>query len=103
MRQFRLHALRIACAESKSDVAGAQKIPSALAPRRADSPELTMGTLNVGNIDRGLRILLGLALLGLSLSGVIGYWGLIGLVPLLTGAIASCPLYSLFGVSTCKR
>jgi len=62
-----------------------------------------MGTLNVGNIDRGLRILLGLALVGLTLAGTIGYWGLIGLVPLLTGAIASCPLYSVFGVSTCKR
>ena len=58
---------------------------------------------NVGNIDRGLRIFLGLGLIGLALAGVIGYWGWIGLVPLLTGAIASCPLYSLFGVSTCKR
>jgi len=62
-----------------------------------------MGSLNVGNIDRGLRILLGVALIGLALAGVIGYWGFIGLVPLLTGAIASCPLYSLFGMSTCKR
>jgi hypothetical protein len=62
-----------------------------------------MGSLNVGNIDRGLRIFLGVALIGLALAGVIGYWGFIGLVPLLTGAIASCPLYSLFGMSTCKR
>ena len=62
-----------------------------------------MGSLNVGNIDRGLRIFLGVALIGLALAGVIGYWGFIGLVPLLTGAMASCPLYSLFGMSTWKK
>jgi hypothetical protein len=62
-----------------------------------------MGTLNVGNIDRGLRILLGIALIGMTLAGVIGFWGYVGLVPLLTGAIGSCPLYSLLGMSTCKR
>jgi len=62
-----------------------------------------MGTLNVGNIDRGLRILLGIALIGMALAGVIGFWGYVGLVPLLTGAIGSCPLYSLLGMSTCKR
>ena len=62
-----------------------------------------MGTLNVGNIDRGLRILLGIALIGMALAGVIGFWGYVGLVPLLTGAMGSCPLYSLLGMSTCKR
>jgi len=62
-----------------------------------------MGTLNVGNIDRGLRILLGIALIGMTLAGVIGFWGYVGLVPLLTGAMGSCPLYSLLGMSTCKR
>jgi hypothetical protein len=86
-----------------SDAAAAPKIRSAPALRRAHSSEATMGTLNVGNIDRGLRILLGIALIGMTLAGVIGFWGYIGLVPLLTGAIGSCPLYSLLGMSTCKR
>ena len=62
-----------------------------------------MGILNVGNIDRGLRTLLGIALIGMTLAGVIGFWGYVGLVPLLTGAMGSCPLYSLLGMSTCKR
>ena len=62
-----------------------------------------MSQLNVGNIDRVLRILLGLVPLGLTVSGTIGAWGYIGLVPLLTGVVAMCPLYKLLGVSTCSR
>ncbi|MGG5871383.1 YgaP family membrane protein [Pseudomonas peli] len=57
---------------------------------------------NVGTLDRSLRIAAGLILLGLSLSGVIGLWGLIGIVPLATGLFRFCPLYPLLGVSTCK-
>ncbi|MCC9596778.1 MULTISPECIES: DUF2892 domain-containing protein [unclassified Rubrivivax] len=56
---------------------------------------------NVGGIDRILRIVLGLALIGMTLAGVIGVWGWVGVVPLLTGAIGFCPLYPLFGFSTC--
>ena len=51
-----------------------------------------MGRLNVGNLDRALRILVGLALIGLAVSGTIGLWGYIGIVPLLTGLAARCPL-----------
>lgn len=60
-------------------------------------------TVNVGTIDRSLRIGGGLILIALSLSGVIGLWGWIGLVPLATGIFRSCPAYSLLGISTCKR
>ncbi|MGC4078852.1 MAG: DUF2892 domain-containing protein [Rubrivivax sp.] len=56
---------------------------------------------NVGGIDRILRIVLGLALIGMTLAGFIGVWGWIGVVPLLTGAVGFCPLYPLFGFSTC--
>ena len=56
---------------------------------------------NEGNIDRILRTLAGLVLIALTLSGSIGVWGWIGLVPLATGAIGWCPLYTLFGWNSC--
>ena len=58
---------------------------------------------NVGSIDRLLRIILGVALIALAALGKIGPWGYIGVVPLLTGLMSSCPLYSLIGVNTCPR
>ena len=62
-----------------------------------------MGRLNVGNLDRALRILAGLALIGLAATGTIGLWGYLGIVPLLTGLVARCPLYSVLGVATTSR
>jgi len=62
-----------------------------------------MSQLNVGNVDRALRILAGLALIGLAAFGVIGIWGFGGIVPLATGVIAKCPLYTLLGVATTSR
>lgn len=62
-----------------------------------------MFRLNVGNLDRALRVLLGLVLIGLAAFGQIGVWGYLGIVPLLTGAVAMCPLYSLLGFSTKSR
>jgi two-component system OmpR family response regulator len=59
-----------------------------------------MLALNVGNLDRALRILLGAGLIGLAAAGTIGPWGYLGLVPLLTGLVARCPLYSLLGLPT---
>lgn len=57
---------------------------------------------NVGGIDRVMRIVLGLVLLGLTLAGQIGVWGWIGIVPLATGALGWCPPYSFLGINTCK-
>jgi fatty acid desaturase len=56
---------------------------------------------NVGTIDRIARVILGLALIALVLTGTIGVWGWIGVVPLLTAALGTCPLYTVFGWSTC--
>jgi hypothetical protein len=47
------------------------------------------------------RVLLGVVLIALTLTGAIGAWGWIGVVPLLTAAMGSCPLYSVLGFSTC--
>ena len=56
---------------------------------------------NEGNIDRLFRIILGLGLLSLVFIGPQTVWGLVGAVPLVTGAIGFCPLYKVFGFNTC--
>ena len=56
---------------------------------------------NVGGIDRILRIVVGLVLIALALTGTIGAWGWIGVVPLATAALGFCPLYTVLGFSTC--
>jgi hypothetical protein len=56
---------------------------------------------NEAGWDRGLRIALGLGLLSLTVIGPQTWWGLFGLVPLFTGLWGFCPLYRLFGLSTC--
>lgn len=58
---------------------------------------------NVGGIDRIVRIVVGIALLSLLflLQSDARWWGLVGLVPLATGLFRNCPLYRLFGFSTC--
>ncbi|QUE77593.1 DUF2892 domain-containing protein [Stutzerimonas stutzeri] len=58
---------------------------------------------NVGTIDRTLRIVIGLALIGLALAGVIGMWGWVGVLLVVTGAFRFCPAYRLLGVGTCRR
>lgn len=56
---------------------------------------------NEGTIDRALRIIVGLVLLGLAYTGTVGAWGWIGVVPLATGLIGWCPAYALLGINTC--
>lgn len=57
-------------------------------------------TRNEGNLDRVIRIVLALVIFAVGLAT--GSWlGLIGIVPLATGLIGWCPLYTLFGLSTC--
>lgn len=57
---------------------------------------------NAGTVDRAVRVVLGLGLLSLTVVGPQSLWGLLGLVPLVTGLVGSCPLYRLFGISTCR-
>jgi O-antigen ligase len=58
-------------------------------------------TSNVGGIDRVLRILVGIVLLALTLTGTIGAWGWLGVVPLATGLFKFCPVYPLLGLNSC--
>ncbi|MBB1364666.1 MULTISPECIES: DUF2892 domain-containing protein [Shewanella] len=57
---------------------------------------------NEGMLDRSLRVTAGLVLIGLAATDTIGIWGYIGVVPLLTGAVGLCPLYSLLGINSCS-
>jgi hypothetical protein len=59
-------------------------------------------TRNEGNLDRAVRALAGVGLIGATLAGVIGPWGWIGVVPLVTAAIGWCPLYSMLGINSCS-
>lgn len=56
---------------------------------------------NEGTIDRIIRVVVGLILISLIFFGPETLWGLIGLVPLLTGLIGFCPLYKVLGFNTC--
>lgn len=56
---------------------------------------------NEGKVDRILRVIVGLAVLSLCVIGPQTMWGLVGLVPLLTGLLGFCPLYKILGLSTC--
>ncbi len=60
-----------------------------------------MFKMNEGGLDRALRIALGIALLSLVFVGPRTAWGWIGLLPILTGVLGFCPVYSLLGLSTC--
>ena len=59
-------------------------------------------TRNEGTIDRSLRVIVGLVLIALAVTGTFSPWGWIGIVPLLTGLVSICPIYSLVGINTCK-
>ena len=59
-------------------------------------------TRNIGNTERLIRLVVGLAILSLTVIGPQSMWGLLGLVPILTAAIGWCPPYSLLGINTCK-
>ena len=57
--------------------------------------------VNSGSIDRALRVVVGAVLVGLALTGNVGAWGWIGAIPLVTGIVGLCPLYSMLGINTC--
>jgi hypothetical protein len=79
---------------SASTLSPSALLPSTLTGRNTMTP-------NVGGIDRALRVAAGLALIALTLAGVIGVWGWIGIVPLATAALGFCPLYTVLGFSSC--
>jgi len=56
---------------------------------------------NEGTIDRILRVILGLALISIVFVGPQTPWGWIGVVPLVTGLVGMCPLYTILGLNTC--
>ena len=56
---------------------------------------------NEGTLDRFIRVVIGIALLSLTVAGPKSMLGLIGVVPLVTGIVGFCPLYRLVGLSTC--
>ncbi len=57
--------------------------------------------VNVHPVERVLRVVAGVILVGAAYAGAIGVWGYLGLISLVTGVASSCPLYTLLGVSTC--
>lgn len=56
---------------------------------------------NVGGFDRTVRVVVGAALVGATIAGLLPVWGYIGIVPLATGLLKWCPLYSLCGLNSC--
>jgi hypothetical protein len=57
--------------------------------------------VNVGTVDRAVRIIVGIALIAAAATHTVGVWGYIGVLPLLTGLVRVCPAYSLIGLNTC--
>ena len=57
--------------------------------------------INVGGIDKILRIAVGVVLIGLGIAGIGAPWTFIGVVPLATGLMGWCPAYTLLGIKTC--
>ena len=57
--------------------------------------------VNEHPIERGVRVGFGVLLVALAVAGTIGAWGYLGFLPILTGALGSCPLYTVLGFSTC--
>lgn len=60
-----------------------------------------MAFRNEGLVDRALRVIAGAAIVSLVFVGPQTAWGWVGVVPLVTGLIGNCPLYSILGINTC--
>ncbi len=59
--------------------------------------------VNVGTTDRALRVFFGVLLILLTVFGVIGPFGWLGLIAIATGALRFCPAYKILGLSTCPK
>ena len=60
-------------------------------------------TKNIHNIERAVRIIVGLIIISLVFIGPQSNWGWLGLIPLATGLTGWCPPYALLGINTCKK
>lgn len=58
---------------------------------------------NIGTVERAVRVIVGVAILSLTIIGPRTPWAYLGIVPILTGLSGWCPLYSVLGISTCKK
>lgn len=58
--------------------------------------------VNQHNVERMVRVLIGLVMLSLVFLGPRTLWGLLGFLPLVTGLAGTCPVYTMFGVSSCR-
>jgi hypothetical protein len=58
---------------------------------------------NIGNIERVIRIVVGVGILSLTVVGPQTPWALLGIIPLATGLIGWCPPYHLLGINTCGK
>ncbi|SDH24148.1 YgaP family membrane protein [Roseospirillum parvum] len=58
---------------------------------------------NVGTMDRVIRGIVGVVLIAGAVSGSLGWWAFIGIVPLATAAMSYCPAYKLVGINTCPK
>mgnify|MGYP001627338139 CR=1 FL=1 len=65
-------------------------------------PGMVVMERNIGNLERALRVFGGVVLLAMVLVGPQTVWGLLGILPLLTGLSGWCPPYSVLGISTCR-
>jgi hypothetical protein len=61
----------------------------------------SMAGRNVGGLDQTVRLAVGTALVMMWIFGPLGWWGVLGFLPLITGLTRVCPVYPLFGISTC--
>jgi len=57
---------------------------------------------NEHRVDRALRVMLGISLIGIAVIGPKTSFGYLGIIPLATGLLGTCPIYSLLGLSTCR-
>jgi len=58
-------------------------------------------TKNEHPVERAVRVVVGLGLVAAAATGALGWWAYIGVIPVITGLVGSCPLYTLLGISTC--
>lgn len=58
-------------------------------------------SVNEHPVERGVRVLVGLGLVAAAATGTLGAWAYLGVIPVVTGLLGTCPLYSVLGISTC--